>query len=124
VSFQWPLGDSGVNFHHEADGFAQGRYDFAVAFQIVIGQGSAKVLFEPLFANLTAADVEIPDFGRNAFEVLPLGSALQTMLAHVHAARRKRLAWAMFRQSVPWPHPCQTAARTQYSRREKYSVPL
>jgi hypothetical protein len=46
------------------------------------------------------------------------------MLVHIHAARRKRLAWAMFRQSVPWPHPCQTAARRHYSRSEKYSVPL
>jgi hypothetical protein len=46
---------------------------------------------------------------------LPLGSALQTMLAHIHAAQRKRLAWARFPQSIPWPHPCQTAARMHYS---------
>jgi hypothetical protein len=42
-------------------------------FQSVIGQGPATAVVEPLFANLIAADVEIPDFGRYAFEVLACG---------------------------------------------------
>ena len=67
---QGPLGDGRVDGGHEADGFTQSCDDFAVMFQIVIGQGSAPAVLEPLLANLIAADVKIPDFGRYAFEVL------------------------------------------------------
>ena len=66
-----PLGNGRVNFRHEADGFTQGSNHLAVVLQIVIGQGSATAVLEPLFANLIAADMEIPDFARDAFEVLP-----------------------------------------------------
>jgi hypothetical protein len=66
-----PLGDGRVNFRRQADGFTQGGNDLAVVFQIVIGQGAATPVLEPLFANLITANVEIPDFGRDALEVLP-----------------------------------------------------
>jgi hypothetical protein len=92
--------------------------------QIVISQSPATAVLEPFFAKLIAADAEIPDFGWDTLEVLALGSALQIMLAHIDAAQRKRLAWARFRQAVPSPHPCQTAARIHCSGSEKFSVPL
>ena len=70
LSLDWPLGDGRVDGGHEADGFVQSRDDFAVMLQVVIGQGAAATVFEPLLANLIAADVEIPGLGRDAFEVL------------------------------------------------------
>jgi len=71
-SFQRPARDGSVDFRHEADGFLDGRHNFAVVLQVVIGQGSATALFEPLFTDLIAADVEIPDFGRHTFEISAL----------------------------------------------------
>jgi hypothetical protein len=64
------LGDGGVNCGHEADCFAPGRDHLLVVGQVLLAQSAASAVFEPFFANLMAADVEIPDFGRNAFEVL------------------------------------------------------
>lgn len=56
--------------------FTQGRDDFAVMLQVIIGQGAAPAVFEPLLANLIAADLESPDFGRDALEVLASSAAL------------------------------------------------
>jgi len=69
-SFNRPLGEGSVDFGHDADGFLQGRDDFAVVLQVFVDQGAAPAVFEPLLANLIAADVEIPDFVRHTFEVL------------------------------------------------------
>jgi len=69
--------------------------------QIVIDERPAPPVLEPLFADMIPADVKIPDFGRDTLEVLAPGSALQIMLAHIHAAQRKPLAWARFWQAVP-----------------------
>jgi len=77
-SLNRPLGDGRVNFRHEADGLAQGRDDFAVVHLIVVGECSATAVFEPLLANLIAADVEVPDFRRDTFEVLAGRAALTT----------------------------------------------
>ena len=55
--------------------------------QIVVTEGSASAVFEPLFANLIAADVEIPDFGRDTLEVLAVCSA---DVAVPHAGSRIR----------------------------------
>jgi len=41
-------------------------------FQVVIGQLAPSPIFQPLLANLIAADMEIPDFGRHTLEVLAL----------------------------------------------------
>ena len=46
-----PFGDDHINFRHEADGFAQGCDDVAVTFQVVVGQLSVTMVFEPPFAH-------------------------------------------------------------------------
>jgi len=60
-----PFGDGGVDFGHEADRFTQGRDDFAGVLQVLVAQGAATAVFEPFFADLIAANVEIPNFGRD-----------------------------------------------------------
>jgi len=42
--------DGRVPFRHETDGFTQGRDDLAVVHLIVVGQGPAAAIFEPLVA--------------------------------------------------------------------------
>ena len=37
---------------------------------VIIGEGAAFAVFEPFFADLVAADVEVPDLRRDAFKVL------------------------------------------------------
>ena len=63
----WPLGNGRLNFRHEEDGFTQGRNDFAVVFQIVIGQSPDPRVLKPLFANLISADVGASAFGEETF---------------------------------------------------------
>ena len=63
-------GDGLVDFGHEADGFIQGDDDFLVVGEVVVGELAAAAVFEPFVADLVAADVEVPDGGWNAFEVL------------------------------------------------------
>ena len=41
-----------------------------VVLQVAVGQVAAPPIFQPLLANLIAADMEIPDFRRDALEVL------------------------------------------------------
>ena len=66
------LVDYFINLPYELNGFAKSDDDFLVMLYVVLGQTATLADFEPFWANLVAADVEIPDFGRDAFEVLPL----------------------------------------------------
>ena len=68
--FQGPGGDGGVDLGHEADGFLKGRDDLPIVQLVVITQGPFPPILQPLFTNLIAANMEIPDFGRDAFKVL------------------------------------------------------
>ena len=69
-SGQGPAGDEGVDFAHEADGFGDGDDDFLVVVNVVGGEEAAFAILEPLFSDLVAADMEVPNFRRHAFEIL------------------------------------------------------
>ena len=58
---QGPAGDDGVDLGHDADGFGEGDDDFLVMINVVGGEFAAFAILEPLFADLIAADVEIPE---------------------------------------------------------------
>ena len=62
--------DGLIDFGHEADGFGEGDDDFLVVGEVVVGELAAAAVFEPFVEDLVAADVELPDFFRDAFEVL------------------------------------------------------
>jgi len=64
--------DGPVDFGHEAKGFRQRRDDALVVGDVVVAERAALAVFEPLVADLVAADVEVPHLGRDAFEVLLL----------------------------------------------------
>src|SRR5579859_716194 len=55
---------------HQAHGFGQRRDDALVRLEVGVGELAAFAIFEPLFADLIAADVELPDLRRYALEVL------------------------------------------------------
>lgn len=59
-----------VNLGHDADGFAEGNDDALIVGDVVSGQGATLAVFEPFFADLIAADVEVPDVFRNPFKAL------------------------------------------------------
>ena len=59
-----------VDFSHDADGFIESHYDALVVGDVVRREGAAFSVFEPLFADLIAADVEIPDIFRHSFKTL------------------------------------------------------
>ena len=85
-----------VDFGHEADGFGQDDDDLVVMGNVLVREDASGLAFlraavlEPFFADLIAADVEIPDvfgdrmeaagagleFGFAAFAVDPDGAAL------------------------------------------------
>jgi hypothetical protein len=49
-----------IYFCHEAESFFEGDDDFLVVGDVVIGDGAAFAVYKPLFADLIAANVEIP----------------------------------------------------------------
>ena len=60
----WPAAvvfDDLVDLGHEADGLGEGDDDFVVMGDVFVGEGAAFAVFEPFFADLVAADVEVPD---------------------------------------------------------------
>ena len=70
----------------EANRLAQ-RGDLAVVLQVIVSERPAPAVFVPLFANLITADVEIPDFGRDAFKVLPRSADLEVGMCRAQARR-------------------------------------
>ena len=62
--------DGLVYRRHQADGLGEGGDDALVVNLIVVAEGAAPAVFEPLFADLIAADVELPHLRRDAVEVL------------------------------------------------------
>jgi hypothetical protein len=50
-----------VDLSHEADGFVQGNDNLVVMSDVISRKFSAFAVLEPLFADLVAADVELPD---------------------------------------------------------------
>jgi len=58
------------------------RDDLRVMLQVLIAQGSFAPVFQPLLANLVAADMEVPDFGWDAFTILPFLAG--TRIAFMH----------------------------------------
>lgn len=59
-----------VDLGHQSDSFAEGDDDALVVGDVVLRQGAAFAIFEPLFANLVAANVEVPDVFRHSFKAL------------------------------------------------------
>ena len=55
------LVDDAVDLGHQADRFRQGDDDLLVVSGVVLAQCATAAVFEPFFANLIAADVEVPD---------------------------------------------------------------
>lgn len=88
--------DHAVDLGHEADGFGQGDDDLVVMRNVFVREKTSGIAFlraavlEPFFADLVAADMEVPDafgdrmktagagleFGFAAFAVDPDGAAL------------------------------------------------
>ena len=69
----WPiamLSDDFVYGLHFTDGFVKGHDDLLIMPGVFVGQFAALAVFEPFFADLVAADVEMPDLRRHASEVL------------------------------------------------------
>src|SRR5437016_7847197 len=65
-----------------------------VVLQVAVGQVAAPPIFQPLLANLIAADMEIPDFRRDALEVLAAANcsaALQGGICRAEARRYRPL---------------------------------
>jgi len=71
-SLDVPGGDSCVDLAHEADGLAEGDGHLGVVLLVGVGEGAALAVFEPLVADLVAADFEVPDVGGDVGEVLGL----------------------------------------------------
>ena len=65
-----PGGDGGVDLFHQLHGAAEGDDDALVVGQVVVGELAAAAVLEPFVEDLVAADVEGPDVGRDAVEVL------------------------------------------------------
>jgi hypothetical protein len=65
-----PGGDGGVDLGHEADGLGEGNDDALVVVDVFGGEGATFAVFEPFFADLVAADLEVPDSFGDAAEIL------------------------------------------------------
>ena len=65
------IGDERINLCHERARLGQSAHHTAIMLQVVVRQRAAFAVLEPLLANLVAADAELPDDRRDAFEVLP-----------------------------------------------------
>ena len=70
VSLHRPPGNNLVYLRHQSDRFFEGDHDFLVVGNVIIGERAAFAVFEPFFTDLVAADMEIPDLGRDAFKIL------------------------------------------------------
>lgn len=55
---------------HQADGLGEGGDDALVVDLIVVAERAAFAVFQPLLADLIAADVELPHLRRDALEIL------------------------------------------------------
>ena len=60
--------DDLINLFHQADSFVERDDNFLVVGDVALRQRPALSIFEPLLANLVAADVEVPNVFANAFE--------------------------------------------------------
>lgn len=62
--------DHGVNFPHQTNGFLQRHDDFLVVLGVIPGEFAPFAIFQPLFQDLIAADVELPRIAGHALKVL------------------------------------------------------
>ena len=72
-SFYWPAaveGDDLIDFGHEADGFFEGDDDAVVVGDVFRSEFAVLAIFEPLFADLISADVEVPNIFGHSLEAL------------------------------------------------------
>jgi len=68
-----PTRNQSIYLSHQPAGLLQRNYDLLVLRQFVIGERPTFAVFEPLLADLVAADVELPDLRRYTLKVLRLG---------------------------------------------------
>ena len=73
----------------------EGGDDFLVVLNVVEGEGAAAAVFEPLVADLVAADVKLPHLGGYAVEILRLLAAARGWAADVDAPGREWLVCAL-----------------------------
>ena len=59
-----------IDFGHQADGFVQGDDHALVVGNVIAGERAALAVFQPFFADLITADVEVPYGFRYALETL------------------------------------------------------
>jgi len=57
-----------IDFAHEPDSLFDGHDNFLVMLDIFVSESAAPPVFEPFFADLVSADVEIPDVGGDVFK--------------------------------------------------------
>lgn len=62
-----------VYFRHDADGFGKRHNNLLVVVDVVSRKGATLAVLEPFFADLVAADMEVPDVFRDAAEAFGLG---------------------------------------------------
>jgi len=55
---------------HQVDGLGEGGDGLLVVGEVFVGEGAALAVFQPLLADLIAADMELPHLRRDALEVL------------------------------------------------------
>ena len=58
-----------VDFGHQPDGFLERNDDLLVMLEVVVGQFAGLAVFQPLLADLVAADVEVPNLPWDATEL-------------------------------------------------------
>ncbi|MGH7866160.1 MAG: hypothetical protein ACREP9_00685 [Candidatus Dormibacteraceae bacterium] len=64
------LHDGFVYGVHGAASGGEGGDGLLVVAEVFVGEGAAPAVFEPLLADLVAADVELPHLRRDALEIL------------------------------------------------------
>lgn len=67
---QRPAGNQSVYFAHQADGFVERDNDLLVVINVVRGKLAAFAVFQPLLADLVAADLELPNLFGHSVEIL------------------------------------------------------
>ena len=60
--------DHRVDFGHQPDRLRQGDNDLVVVLDVLLAQHPSLAVFEPLFADLVSANVEVPNGLRHALE--------------------------------------------------------
>lgn len=69
-SLNRPFGDGLVDLAHQADGLVEGDDDALVVADVLARERATFTVFEPLVADLVAADLEVPHRLGDAAEVL------------------------------------------------------